>query len=158
MQQDESPVTTDLVSNRAAASCFRRCNASACTDVTGFGLAGHLFEMAPASACSVEILIDQLPLYLGAASLARRGIESSLQPQNIRIRHSIQDTHKLASDAAYPLLFDPQTAGGLLAGVARQHAEPCLQQLRDLGYQHAQIVARVTEVSESERIISLVHS
>ena len=147
-----------LVSNRAAANCLRSFNASACTDVTGFGLAGHLFEMARASACAVEILIDQLPLYPGVASLARRGIESSLQPQNMRIRHSIQDTHKLASAAAYPLLFDPQTAGGLLAGVARQHAEPCLQQLRNLGYQHAQIVARVTEVEASERIISLVHS
>ena len=90
--------------------------------------------------------------------LARRGIASSLQPQNIRIRHSIQDTHKLASEAAYPLLFDPQTAGGLLAGVARQYAEPCLQQLRDLGYQHAQIVARVTQASVSERNIRLVHS
>jgi len=147
-----------LVSNRAAANCFRQFKASACTDVTGFGLAGHLFEMARASACAVEILIDQLPLYPGAADLARRGIASSLQPQNIRIRHSIQDPHQLASTAAYPLLFDPQTAGGLLAGVARQNAEPCLQQLRDLGYQHAQIVARVTEVSASARIISLVHS
>jgi len=147
-----------LVSNRAAAICFRQFNASACTDVTGFGLAGHLFEMARASTCAVEILIDQLPLYPGAACLARRGIESSLQPQNIRIRHSIQDTHRLASAAAYPLLFDPQTAGGLLAGIARQHAEPCLQQLRDLGYQHARIVARVTEVAASEKIISLVHS
>jgi selenide,water dikinase len=114
-----------LVSNRAAAACFRQFKASACTDVTGFGLAGHLFEMARASAYAVEILIDQIPLYTGAASLASRGITSSLQPQNIRIRHSIQDTHKLASDAAYP---------------------------------HAQIVARVTRPSTSERIISLVHS
>ena len=114
--------------------------------------------MVRASACAVEILIDQLPLYPGAASLARRGIASSLQPQNIRIRHSIQESAGLASHAAYPLLFDPQTAGGLLAGVAQQQAEPCLQQLRELGYQHAQIIARVTEDSTSAQIIRLVNS
>jgi selenide,water dikinase len=147
-----------LVSSRAAATCFRQFEASACTDVTGFGLAGHLFEMARASNCAVEVLLDQLPLYSGAANLARRGIVSSLQPQNIRIRHSILESARLASHAAYPILFDPQTAGGLLAGIASQRAEPCLQQLRDLGYQHAQIVARVTEASESDRIIRLVES
>jgi selenide,water dikinase len=147
-----------LVSNRAAAACFRQFKASACTDVTGFGLAGHLFEMARASACAVEILIDRIPLYTGAASLANRGITSSLQPQNIRIRQHIDDTHRLASDTAYPLLFDPQTAGGLLAGIPPQYAEPCLQQLRDLGYPQAQIVARVTQAATAERIISLVNS
>jgi selenide,water dikinase len=147
-----------LVSNRAAATCFREFRASACTDVTGFGLAGHLFEMVRASDCRVEVLLDQLPLYAGAASLAMRGIASSLQPQNIRIRHSIQESARLATHAAYPLLFDPQTAGGLLAGIARQQAEPCLQQLRELGYQHAQIVARVTEASTSAQIIKLVNS
>ena len=147
-----------LVSNRAAANCFRQFKASACTDITGFGLAGHLFEMARASACAVEILVDQLPLYAGVANLARQGIASSLQPQNIRVRHSIEDRNKLASDAAYPLLFDPQTAGGLLAGVAQQQAEPCLQQLRKLGYRHARIVARVTRASAPDGIISLAHS
>ena len=147
-----------LISNQAAASCFRQFEVSACTDVTGFGLAGHLFEMARASGCAVEILLDQVPLYPGAASLATRGIASSLQPQNIRIRHSIVESARLASHANYPLLFDPQTAGGLLAGVAREHAEPCLRQLRDLGYQHAQIVARAIQTLGSERIIRLVDS
>jgi selenide,water dikinase len=147
-----------LMSNRFAATCFREFKASACTDVTGFGLAGHLFEMARASNCAVEVLLDQLPLFSGAASLARRGISSSLQPQNIRIRHSIAESPEFASHAAYPLLFDPQTAGGLLAGVARQQVEPCLQQLRKLGYPHAQIVARVTPAAASESIIRLIDS
>ena len=147
-----------LVSNRAAARCFRQFKASAATDVTGFGLAGHLFEMARASACAVEVRLDQLPLYAGAASLAMQGIASSLQPQNIRIRHSIVESAKLASHAAYPILFDPQTAGGLLAAVAPQQAESCLQQLRDLGYRHAQIVARVTRAAESGQTIKLVDS
>ena len=96
-----------LISSRHAASCLRQFQASACTDVTGFGLAGHLFEMARESACAIEIYIDRLPLYPGVVSLSRQGIASSLQPQNIRIRHSIKDTGNLATHENYPLVFGP---------------------------------------------------
>ena len=129
-----------LVSNRAAAACLRQYGVRACTDVTGFGLAGHLFEMARASNCAVEILLDQLPLYSGVIDLAAQGITSSLQPQNTRIRHSIVETPAPGKHAAYPLLFDPQTAGGLLAAVSKQDAEVCLQELRCLGYPATAIV------------------
>ena len=147
-----------LVSSRDAASCLRQFHASAATDVTGFGFAGHLFEMARNSACAVEIYIDRIPLLPGAANLARLGITSSLQPQNIRIRHSISDNANLAAHASYPLLFDPQTAGGLLASVAGAHADECLQRLKGLGYNHAEIVGRVIETTESDAILSLVNS
>jgi selenide,water dikinase len=147
-----------LISSRDAASCLRKFQASACTDVTGFGLAGHLFEMARESACAIEIFIDRLPLYPGVASLSRQGIASSLQPQNIRIRHSIKDTGNLATHENYPLIFDPQTAGGLVASVAETQAGECLQQLQKLGYEQAQVVGRAIARSESERILSLVNS
>ncbi len=147
-----------LVSSRAAASCLRSFGASACTDVTGFGLAGHLFEMARASGCGVEILLEQLPLYPGAVELARRGIESSLKPQNVRIRHGISDRDGLATHDHYPLIFDPQTAGGLLASVAPEVAQDCLQQLREQGYTQAQIVARAVEPADAGRILSLVRT
>jgi len=146
-----------LVSNQNAASCLRQFKASACTDVTGFGFAGHLFEMARHSACAVEIFIDRIPLFPGAANLASRGIVSSLQPQNIRIRRSIRDDANLAAHPSYPVIFDPQTAGGLLASVAGPRADACLQQLRSLGYSDAQVVGRVIETSESDRILSLVN-
>jgi len=115
-------------------------------------------EMARASGCAVEILVDRLPLYPGAAALARQGIESSLLPQNIRIRHSIDDARNLASHAAYPVMFDPQTAGGMLASVATEGATQCLQALRDLGYGQAQIVARAVERSHPDKSLSLVSS
>jgi len=147
-----------LVSSREAARCLQACKASACTDVTGFGLAGHLFEMARASACAVEVFIEQLPLYPGVAELARRGIESSLQPQNIRIRHSISDEQGLATHETYPLMFDPQTAGGLLASLAPASAQQCLQQLRELGYDQAQIIGRVVEATQRGPVLSLVRT
>lgn len=145
-----------LVSNRDASRCLQRCRASACTDVTGFGLAGHLFEMARASACAVEVFIERLPLYPGVAELARLGIESSLQPQNIRVRHSIGDEDGLAGHEAYPLMFDPQTAGGLLASLDAANAQECLQFLRDLGYAEAQIIGRVVEAVERGPVLRLV--
>ncbi len=147
-----------LISSRDVASCLRRFQASACTDVTGFGLAGHLFEMARESACAIEIFIDRLPLYPGVASLSRQGIASSLQPQNIRIRHSIKDIENFATHENYPLIFDPQTAGGLVASVAEAQASECLQQLGKLGYDRAQVVGRAIARTESEQILSLVNS
>ena len=147
-----------LVSSRQAAKCLRQFKASACTDVTGFGLAGHLFEMTRESACAVEIFIDRLPLYQGAADLASQGILSSLQPQNLRIRHKILDSENLATHENYALLFDPQPAGGLLASITADRADDCLQALRSLGYADAQIVGRAIEITDQERLLSLVNS
>jgi selenide,water dikinase len=145
-----------LQSSRDAARCFKQYEASACTDVTGFGFAGHLYEMARASNCAVEIFIDRLPIYSGVTKLSEQGIESSLQPQNMRIRQFINDIDQQVSHPYYPLLFDPQTAGGLLASVRSENAELCLQQLYVLGYAQAQIVARAIPVSDSQQVLNLV--
>jgi selenide,water dikinase len=141
-----------LVSSRDAAHCLRQFRASACTDVTGFGLAGHLFEMARASDCLVELDLERMPLMTGAAELARQGIESSLQPQNVRIRHAIEDDGGDSGHAHYPLLFDPQTAGGLLASVAAERAPDCLHRLRELGYREAQIIGRALPAADERGI------
>ncbi|MDP1840531.1 MAG: selenide, water dikinase SelD [Reyranella sp.] len=102
----------------AAAEALVAAGAHACTDVTGFGLAGHLAEMIRASgAVQVDLHLDALPALDGAVELFTRGFASSLQPENLRARHLIDgmDTH--AQHPKLPLLFDPQTAGGLLAAV-----------------------------------------
>ena len=147
-----------LVSNRDASRCLRRFEASACTDVTGFGLAGHLHEMTRASRAAVELQLDSLPLYSGAAELAASGIHSSLQPQNIRIRHALDDPQRLSTHAAYPLLFDPQTAGGLLASIAAERAGDCLAALHELGYNEACVIGRVVEAGEAATPIRLTSS
>lgn len=154
----ENALANMLVSNYAASQCLLQYNASACTDVTGFGFAGHLFEMVRASACAVEILVDRLPLLPGAAELAKRGVLSSLQPQNMRICERIYDAQGLASDPHYPLLFDPQTAGGLLASLSPERAADCLAQLKELGYGEAQIVARAIPKTGADWSLSLLSS
>jgi selenide,water dikinase len=144
-----------LVSSRDAGRCLREFDASACTDVTGFGLAGHLYEMARASDCAVELDIERVPLFDGAAELAQQGVSSSLQPQNLRIRHSIDAAGEWTRHRAYPLIFDPQTAGGLLASLAPDKAEACLRQLHELGYVSAQIIGRACAADDPATRIRL---
>jgi len=132
-----------LFSNASAADCLRTHGATACTDVTGFGLLGHLIEMTKASATDARITLAKVPLLDGALETSGRGILSSLHPQNQRLRRGIRDVERVSSDPRYPLLFDPQTAGGLLASVPAADAERCVENLRELGHEHTSIIGEV---------------
>lgn len=92
--------------------------AHAMTDVTGFGLAGHLAGLCDASGVGARVLLDDVPLMQGALGLAQAGVRSSLYPDNRA------DPRVTAPDTALAaLMFDPQTAGGLLAAMPRDRAE-----------------------------------
>lgn len=143
-------------SSQAAAQCLRAHGARACTDITGFGLLGHLVEMVKPSDVDVELEIDRLPLLEGAEETVAAGILSSLQPANTRLRRAIRDQQVWLAHPRYPLLFDPQTAGGLLAGVPSEHAEACVTELRRLGYQQATVVGRVVARSGEPEPVTLL--
>ena len=118
----QAAIASMRTSNAVASRLFREFGASACTDVTGFGLAGHLMEMLQASSVGAVLWTDAVPALPGARELAAQGVESTLAPQNRRV---------LAGSATGPvsaLLFDPQTSGGLLAGVPAGKAEACRDQ------------------------------
>ena len=129
-------------SNRAGALCLHRRGASACTDVTGFGLLGHLVEMVRASDVDVELDLRAIPSLPGALDTIAAGITSSLQPQNLRLRRAVRDIDGAADDPRWPLLFDPQTAGGLLASVPDGESHACVDELRSLGYVHTSVIGR----------------
>jgi selenide,water dikinase len=130
-------------SNRQAASCLIAHGARACTDITGFGLLGHLVEMVRPSDVDVELDLGAVPLRDGAEETVRAGILSSLQPQNLRLRRAIANMEDIAGDPRYPLIFDPQTAGGLLASVPAAAAQQCVEALRAMGYARAAIIGTV---------------
>ena len=111
---------------QGAASAALAPYATAMTDVTGFGLAGHLTSLCAQSGVSAELQGEAIPLLPGALSLARAGIRSSLYAQNAGIRAGFD----MADTAATALLFDPQTAGGLLATVPTGKADALLDRLR----------------------------
>lgn len=136
-----------IQSNRNAAEILRAHDAHAATDVTGFGLLGHLVEMVRASDVDATISIDRVPILPGACESIALGIFSSLQPQNVRLRRAIRDLDAAARHPLYSLLFDPQTAGGLLAAVPIHRSADCIAALRAANYPHATIIGFVSDRS-----------
>ena len=125
--------------------------ASACTDVTGFGLLGHLVEMCKGSNVAAVLDLDAVPVLDGARECLDLGITSSLQASNVRLARAVANQEAIARNAMYPLIFDPQTAGGLLASVHADAAETCAAALRAAGYPTTSIIgetfARLPAVS-----------
>ncbi|MBP8306412.1 MAG: selenide, water dikinase SelD [Burkholderiaceae bacterium] len=132
-----------VVSNRQGAAILREHGATACTDLTGFGLLGHLVEMTRPSGVDAELRLSALPLLDGAQETVAAGIVSSLQPANVRLRRAVRNPEDFVGHPRYPLLFDPQTAGGLLATVPADRAQACISALRAAGYPHTAAIGRI---------------
>ncbi len=143
-------------SNRIGAEVLALHGVGAATDVTGFGLLGHLVEMTRASEVDATLILDQIPMLEGARESVARGVFSSLQPQNVRLRRAVRDLDAAQALPDYPLLFDPQTAGGLLAGVPAARAQACVAALRAAGYPHAAIIGAVLPRSDAMEPIRLL--
>lgn len=143
------------VSNRGAAAVLARHGVHAATDVTGFGLLGHLVEMTKASGVDVRLDLAAIPVLDGARETVAAGVFSSLQPANARLRRAIRDLDAAQRLPLYPLLFDPQTAGGLLAGVPAAAAQACVVELRAAGYPQAAMVGAVLAPSGALEPVSL---
>jgi selenide,water dikinase len=132
----EAAIEGMLQSAAASSWVFASHGATACTDVTGFGLLGHLMEMLRASSADAALDPDAIPALDGALDLLASGIASSLHASNLSALSAIEDAPDSALAA---LLIDPQTAGGLFAGVPAESAPDCLEELRDIGYRAAEI-------------------
>ncbi|MEF8793363.1 selenide, water dikinase SelD [Thiohalorhabdus sp.] len=143
-------------SNRRGAEILFEHGATACTDVTGFGLLGHLVEMTKPSEVDAEIRLADLPVLDGALETIRAGVFSSLQPENVRLRRAVRDPEGAGADERYPLLFDPQTAGGLLASVPADQVEDCLAAMQAAGYPDAALIGRVRPDSGAQAPIDVV--
>ncbi|MBW4447453.1 MAG: selenide, water dikinase SelD [Spirirestis rafaelensis WJT71-NPBG6] len=145
-----------MLLSQAAAACLLSHQATACTDVTGFGLLGHLLEMVQASGVAVELQLEAIPILEGASETLQQGIFSSLHPENLQASGYICNLAQTESHSNYPILFDPQTAGGLLASIPEAQAEECLIALKDLGYKHSCIIGRVNYEVEGKKPITLI--
>jgi len=144
-------IRTMCRTNAAAARILRDHAVTACTDVTGFGLAGHLSEMTLASSVAATIWRDAVPALPGALELAAQGVESTLAAENARA------VPNLSTDPRERLLIDPQTSGGLLGGVPQANAEACLRALTAAGMRAA-IIGVVEETSPDAPMIRIAGS
>jgi selenide,water dikinase len=136
----QSAIASMQASNAVASQLLREFGATACTNITDLGLAGHLMEMLQASGVAAALWVDALPVLPGALELAAQGVESTLAPQNRRVLSGA------GTGARTALLFDPQTSGGLLAGVPANKAEACVAAL----HQHhvAAVVVGMVEAGD----------
>jgi selenide,water dikinase len=127
-----------MKSSSSSASAILSPHARAMTDITGFGLAGHLLEILDASNCAAEVIEASVPILTGAVALSAAGYSSSLLPAN----RQIAERMKFAESPRASLMFDPQTAGGLLAAVPGDLSDHLLAELIAAGTQ-ARIIGRI---------------
>ncbi len=141
-----------LRSNRSAASLARQFGASACTDITGFGLAGHLLEMLDRKQ---QAVLGEVPALPGVAALLQAGFRSSLHAGNLAALADrvLSRKNAMPADAFPPLLCDPQTSGGLLIAVNESSCGALLAALQDAGDQAAVIGAVREAKSKHPRIV-----
>jgi selenide,water dikinase len=116
-----------LTSNQRPAEVAAQHGVTAMTDVTGFGLAGHLREMLVASGVSAQLDLQQIPLLPGAEALLADGWESTLAPQNRDAEATIDVSEANRRSPLYAALFDPQTAGGLLLAMPVERCDELQQ-------------------------------
>jgi selenide,water dikinase len=133
-----------LRSNRDAAVIAKEAGVSGMTDITGFGLAGHLFEMLAASGVAAALELAALPTLPGSIELAALGERSTFHLENERVITDMDLSGEVARDARVPLLFDPQTSGGLLFGVEPSDAANTIARLHESGNDQAAIIGTVT--------------
>ncbi len=135
-----------LIANASAAEVFAQFGARAVTDITGFGLAGHLLEMLDASRVSARLLAT-VPVLSGFAAAASHGILSTLQPDNAKLACRVQ-----CSAAPPAWLFDPQTSGGLLGAVRPEVASAVLEELHRRGQPRAAAIGHVLNATPTPMI------
>lgn len=141
-----------VILNRSSAEALSNFTIHACTDVTGFGLAGHGFEMAQGSQVTLEIRLSELPVLREAREMYLRGMSTGVNLANrSMVGSSIRFPESLRLKER-EIVFDPQTSGGLLVALPEAEAEAALAALRDSGSVHACQIGRVTELDKAHLV------
>jgi selenide,water dikinase len=115
----------------------------ACTDITGFGITGHLMEMIGRSHVQIEVHYERLPFYPNAVEMYRKGETTGSNEGNRKIVDGFLQLDGSLSAAEEELLFDPQTSGGLVWSVAESEAAALLADLERAGVESASLIGRV---------------
>jgi selenide, water dikinase len=142
----ESVVKTLLtVLNKTASETMLEFEAHACTDITGFGLAGHALWMVRSAGVGMRLFMDRVPFCAESPALVRGGIRTGVTDSN---RQLVADYVRVDEDVPAELeslMYDPQTSGGLFIGVSANRADALVAALKDRGVPDAAIVGEVFE-------------
>ena len=138
--------------NKAARDIMVEFHVHSCTDVTGFALMGHSFEMAQGSGCTIHIQVDRVPYHPEALELASMGLVPAGAYRNREYASAGVAVRGKISRAMEDILYDPQTSGGLLFALPEQEAELCLARLKQV-IPNAAIIGYVTEKEDFDIIL-----
>jgi selenide,water dikinase len=149
----QSTFQSMLLGNGEAARIVAELRVKALTDITGFGLVGHLAEMLRASGASARIDVSKLPALPGAVELLAQGFRSTFHPENEKAKKGIVFAPEATSHPKLELLFDPQTSGGLMFGLPETAVGEALQRLPQ-----ATVIGEVTVRRDDGALIEVTHS
>ncbi len=139
--------------NRIPSEIMTECGAHACTDVTGFGLLGHMAQVVKESGVTVEISTEALPLLPSVMEYAEGGMYSGANERNAEYSAPVTEFDESIPEHVRAILYDAQTSGGLLIFFPPERADEALQKMHDQGVGYASVIGRVTEASEGRIII-----
>ena len=139
--------------NRAAAEALTELPVNACTDITGFGLLGHLKEMARGSGVNVEISADSVPVLEAAKEFITANVIPGGTLNNMEYVADVVTWSPEISRTLRTLLCDAQTSGGLLISVPAEHSEKATETLLAKGVKAAKIIGQVTGLSDGRIVV-----
>lgn len=152
----EEAVASMSTLNRAASEAMQKIGVNACTDVTGFGLAGHMYEMASASRMNFRIRRSEIPVMKGVLELIERDCIPGGGHANRKHYGKWVAFEGEASETEKALVFDPQTSGGLLISVSKDKAEALVEELAKRKVLRNRIIGEVLPKTEEDNYITFI--
>jgi len=139
--------------NKAAAEVMVEAGVRSATDVTGFGLAGHLSEMAVQSGVTAEVFAEAVPIFDGVLDCFRKGMISGAVERNREYASKFVEKDKDIDDALEAVFYDPQTSGGLLMCVPAAQSTAVFKELKKKGAKKAAVIGKIIAKSEGKIVL-----
>jgi len=150
---EEEIVNAMKTLNKKASEVALEIGINACTDITGFGLVGHLSEMIGQKNLGIEIEYASVPMFSRTEEFAKMGIDPPGSQRNRKFLRDFVEVKTELPDWKLWILFDAQTSGGLVFSVSPQKAEPLLKRLHEEGIKEAAIIGEVVKDSKRKIVI-----
>ena len=154
-----SPSTLQTVSNsmtelnRVASGVMIEMGVTTATDITGFGLAGHLSEIVVQSGVTAEIYFNLIPVFDGVLDLVKKGVISGGIERNREYASQYVVARDGINEEMQAIFYDPQTSGGLLISINRKRGEELVSRLKEKGMDRAAIIGKIVSKSKGKIIL-----
>ena len=154
-----SPSTLQTISrsmtelNRVASDVMIEMDVTTATDITGFGLAGHLSEIVVQSGVTAEIYFDLIPVFDGVLDLVKKGVISGGIERNREYASQYVVARNGINEEMQAIFYDPQTSGGLLISISRDRGEELVSRLKQKGVEQAAIIGKIVSKSKGKIIL-----